>query len=102
ARVRAMVAGGLLAEVAGLAQRGAVLDAVGYREMRAYIEGRTDVDAAIAATVRATRQFAKRQRTWFRREPGIVWYHPERDREAIADAVDHFLSAGDVSLAAPA
>jgi tRNA dimethylallyltransferase len=102
ARARAIVAGGLLAEVAGLARRGAVLDALGYREMRAHIEGRTDVDAAIAAMVRATRQFAKRQRTWFRREPGIVWYHPDRDREAIADAVDRFLSAGDVSLAAPA
>ena len=65
----------------------------GYREMFACIEGRMDEDAAVAATVRATRQFAKRQRTWFRREPGIRWRHPESERELLMGEIEEFLRA---------
>jgi tRNA A37 N6-isopentenylltransferase MiaA len=43
--------------------------------------------------VRATRRFAKRQRTWFRREPDVVWHHPEADVDAIVAATTAFVAA---------
>jgi tRNA dimethylallyltransferase len=93
ARAHAMVAAGFLDEVRTLADRGLVVDAVGYREMLACVDGGTDVATAVAATVRATRRFAKRQRTWFRREPDVVWHHPEADVDAIVAATTAFVAA---------
>jgi tRNA dimethylallyltransferase len=52
-----------------------------------------DVQAACTATVSATRRFAKRQRTWFRREPGIVWRDPGVERARILDEAAAFLVA---------
>src|SRR5437667_30341 len=78
------------------------LSAVGYRELLACVEGRTDLATALAATVRATRQLAKRQRTWFRREPAIVWRHPEREAGTIAAAVEGFLAGAAPAVRAPA
>ena len=95
-RARAMVARGLLDEVRALGARGVAVDALGYREMRAHLDGRIDLGAAVDATVRATRRFAKRQRTWFRHEPGIVWRHPEAEVESIAAMTDAFLAGARV------
>ena len=98
ARARAMAEAGFLDEVRALRRRGLGagapgLSAVGYRELLACVEGRTDLATALAGTVRATRRFAKRQRTWFRRQPGIVWRHPESEAGAIAAAAEGFLAA---------
>ncbi len=98
ARAEAMVAAGFLDEVRRLRARGIgedapALRAVGYREMLACIEGRLDEGTALAATVRTTRQFAKRQRTWFRREPGLRWRHPETDRKLVLAEIEEFLGA---------
>jgi tRNA dimethylallyltransferase len=92
ARAQAMVDAGFLDEVRALAARGVAVDAVGYREMRACVEGRTDLATALAATIRATRRFAKRQRTWFRREPDVVWRHPDADVGTIAAAAAAFVA----------
>ena len=98
ARVDAMVAAGFVAEVAALAARvppgAAAWRAVGYREMREHVAGRTTQADAVAATVRATRQFAKRQRTWFRRDATIAWRDPRTDGRRIADEVHAFLTTG--------
>src|SRR5438093_804417 len=107
ARTRAMLEGGFLDEVRALRRRGLGaeapgLSAVGYRELLACVEGRTDLATALAAVVRATRQFAKRQRTWFRREPAIVWHHPEREAGPIAAAVEAFLAGAAPAVRAPA
>jgi tRNA dimethylallyltransferase len=102
ARVDAMVASGFVEEVRAVAARGVVSDALGYREMLACVEGRTDLATAIRATALATRRFAKRQRTWFRGEPGIVWRHPEHDRASIVAAVEEFIAGAPGPLAAPA
>jgi len=96
ARAEAMVAAGFLDEVRALRARGVdaaapALRAVGYREMLACVEGRLERAAALAATVRATRRFAKRQRTWFRREPGIRWRHPESERGVVTGEIAEFL-----------
>jgi tRNA dimethylallyltransferase len=104
ARARAMVAAGFLDEVRALAARIApdapAWRAVGYAEVRAWAEGRTDGAHALAATIAATRRFAKRQRTWFRREPDVGWRHPEDDRTAIVDEVAAFLAAGATAIGA--
>ncbi len=48
-------------------------ESIGYREAILCIEGKITEEEAVAATQIATRQYAKRQRTWFRREPDIIW-----------------------------
>ena len=103
ARAEAMVAAGFVDEVRALAARGLPadapgLEAVGYRQMRDHLDGRRSLAEAVAATVLATRRFAKRQRTWFRREPGVLWGHPEEERTRLAGEVETFL-AGDASAA---
>src|SRR5205814_1743896 len=105
--LRAMLEAGFLDEVRALRRRGLGtaapgLPAVGYRELLACVEGRTDLETALAAMVRATRQFGKRQRTWFRREPAIVWHHPEREAGTIAVAVEAFLAGAAPAVRAPA
>jgi tRNA dimethylallyltransferase len=91
-RATAMVDGGWLDEVGALLARNLPPDApawrtLGYAEMRQVVCGEATLDDAIAATVLATRRFAKRQRTWFRREAGIVWRDGKADEARIlADA----------------
>ena len=45
----------------------------GYREAARHLAGEWSLEQAIEVTIRRTRQYAKRQRTWFRREPRIMW-----------------------------
>jgi tRNA dimethylallyltransferase len=87
-RCRAMLAGGLLDEIGALWERGygpelAPLRSVGYREMGAYLQGTTSFTDACEAFARATRRLAKRQCTWFRSDPTVEWFHPERERAAM-------------------
>jgi len=97
ARLDAMMARGWLAEVQALARTvpaGAPAWAtLGYRELRATIEGRIDLAEALAATARATRQLAKRQRTWFRGEPGVMWHDPREEHARIVERARAFLVA---------
>ncbi len=78
-RVAAMRDAGLVDEVAGLQARGALsrtaAQAIGYREILAHLAGEEpSLDAALAAVVVRTRQFARRQRMWFRRDPRVQWF----------------------------
>jgi tRNA dimethylallyltransferase len=76
-RSEALFAEGLVAETRGLVERyGAdcpLLDTIGYGEARAVLTGELSEAAAIALTTRRTQQFAKRQRTWFRRQHAPLW-----------------------------
>jgi tRNA dimethylallyltransferase len=76
-RTRNLYGEGLVAETEGLIQRfGAtcpLLDTIGYGEARRLLAGDLDREAAIALTERRTRQYAKRQRTWFRRQHRPQW-----------------------------
>ncbi len=79
ARLEAMMGAGLLDEVRGLAARPGGLSrtarqALGYRELLAYVEDQLPLDEAMAETLRRTRRFARRQLRWFRRDPRIVWH----------------------------
>ena len=78
ARVDRMWAAGLVAEVRGLVARGlregrTARAALGYQQVLGYLAGELSEAAAYAETVRATRRFVRRQRSWFRRDPRPVW-----------------------------
>jgi tRNA dimethylallyltransferase len=77
-RVEAMIAAGLEEEVRRLLARGfspalSPLQSLGYKEMVAYLQGACDFQTAVEAIKQDTRRFAKRQMTWFRADPEIVW-----------------------------
>ena len=73
-----LFANGLLDEVQALLEAGhdphrAPLTGHGYGEAARYLAGEWSLEEAVAITARRTRQYAKRQRTWFRRDRRIVW-----------------------------
>jgi tRNA dimethylallyltransferase len=75
-RCAAMFSAGLVEETRGLlAQYGEVkaLDSLGYRQARRVLDGSLSVEAAITAAQQGHRNYAKRQMTWFRREPEVEW-----------------------------
>ncbi|NEP12487.1 MAG: tRNA (adenosine(37)-N6)-dimethylallyltransferase MiaA [Symploca sp. SIO1A3] len=80
-RTQQMIGKGFVAEVEFLCQKyGAdlpLLDTLGYREMKQYIAGDLSLSEATNLTVLRTRQFAKRQRTFFRAESQIEWFDPD-------------------------
>jgi tRNA dimethylallyltransferase len=57
----------------GFGPNSKALESIGYREAVLHIEGRLTVEQALAETQTNTRQYAKRQRTWFRRESDVYW-----------------------------
>jgi len=78
ARTDAMFACGWLDEVRalltiGLAENAKPFDFIGYRELRAVLRGSMQMQEARSAIHQATRRYAKRQMTWFRRESGVGW-----------------------------
>jgi len=77
ARAAAMFERGLVAETAGLmAQYGEerrIFDTLGYRQARQLLAGELNEAQAIEAAQRGHRNYAKRQFTWFRREPEVLW-----------------------------
>ena len=80
-RTSQMVAVGWVAEVEYLCQKYGsdlpLLDTLGYREMKQYLAYEISLSEAKQLTVLHTRQFAKRQRTWFRAYPQIEWFDAE-------------------------
>ena len=67
--------------------------AIGYRQLADHLDGNLTLEQALEETVRATRRYAKRQETWFRKEPHVRWIDPskpgvaERLRKRIVDAL---------------
>jgi tRNA dimethylallyltransferase len=77
-RTDAMLRAGWLDEVRGLMvsdlpENAKPFDFIGYRELRAHLRGELTLDQARELIEQGTRQYAKRQRTWFRREAGVHW-----------------------------
>jgi tRNA dimethylallyltransferase len=77
-RTHEMFSAGLLEEVRGLLASGLSgnekpFEALGYKQALQVLRGECDTTQAIESTIIATRQYAKRQRTWFRRDPAIRW-----------------------------
>ena len=80
-RTELMVEMGFVKEVKSLmalyGEKLPLLQTLGYQEMIQYLLGKISLDEAIALTVLHTRQFAKRQRTWFRAIPEIEWFEAD-------------------------
>lgn len=82
-RVDLMMDAGLLEEVKNLQtyRKYNALNTVGYSELFDFIDGKTDLNSAVAMIKQNTRRFAKRQLTWFRRDENIAWFEPNQIEE---------------------
>jgi tRNA dimethylallyltransferase len=90
ARTVAMIRNGWLEEVRELLSSGIPTDAkpfqfIGYSELRAHVGGEMTMEIAVKRIQLATRQFAKRQLTWFRKEPSVNWMAGFGDDAEIAE-----------------
>ncbi len=81
-RVDQMMEAGLVSEVEallkiGLDARSTALQGIGYKEIACALRGECPMDAAIDRIKQATRNYAKRQLTWFRRDQRVAWVEAE-------------------------
>jgi tRNA dimethylallyltransferase len=94
-RFRAMLDAGFVDEVSALLERGELeadlpaLRAVGYRQVRAFLAGGLSYDEMVNQAIVATRQYAKRQLTWLRREEHACWFAAEAD--AVVEGIGEYL-----------
>jgi len=98
-RVARMVERGWVEEVARLLARGLdpglpAFQAIGYRQLVRHLEGEWSLEQAIGETVKATRRFAKRQETWFRREPEVTWFSAQDFNRRIFLILEHVKRSG--------
>jgi tRNA dimethylallyltransferase len=98
ARTEAMLASGWLNEVRGLLAKGLAENAkpfefIGYREMLAVLRGEMGVGEARAAIQQATRRYAKRQITWFRKEGDVHWLEGFGDETGMQESALSFAKA---------
>ena len=67
------------------------LNTVGYREMFDYFDGLTDRAEAIRRIQSNSRRYMRKQLTWFKKDPEIVWFHPDNVKEIINYIDTHLL-----------
>ncbi|MGN0497125.1 MAG: tRNA (adenosine(37)-N6)-dimethylallyltransferase MiaA [Lachnospiraceae bacterium] len=91
-RIDEMMEQGLLQEVKELLDYGCTKDMVsmqglGYKEFIPYFEGKCSLEESVSILKRDTRHFAKRQLTWFRREPSVTWIDKSdyKDEDALLE-----------------
>ena len=92
-RVDKMIEAGLVDEVRALKERGVPrmstsMQGLGYKEIYSYLSGECTLDEAVYTIKRDSRHFAKRQITWFKREPDAIWI----DRSAFADPAKEMIN----------
>lgn len=85
-RVDKMMKKGLLKEVKSLLKYKKLnaLQTVGYKELFDHLEGKATLEEAVEKLKQNTRNFAKRQLTWFRKDKEIKWFEPGQEKEIIA------------------
>ena len=96
-RVGRMLADGWVDEVrrllaSGLTPSAPAFQAIGYRELAGHLAGEATLEEAKERIVRATRQYAKRQMTWFRRQSGVEWF--DAGEVTSAAVLRHLAGAG--------
>jgi tRNA dimethylallyltransferase len=94
ARVDRMWQTGLEAEVKSLVDKGlregrTASRALGYQQLLRYLDGKCTLDQARLETIRATKRFARRQESWFRRDPRVTWLDATLEDRLLADALRH-------------
>lgn len=102
-RVDRMFASGLLEEVQSILAKGfspdcKPLQSLGYLQAVQFLQGRMPLQAAVDATKQSTRNYAKRQLTWFRKEENVVWFPGFGDEDSLGSEVEayggDFIQAG--------
>jgi tRNA dimethylallyltransferase len=88
--VEHMFAAGLVAETRGLLAQGlrqnrTAMQAIGYRQVVEYLHGQRSLAETLSWVKARTRQYAKRQRTWFRHQARLTWFklHPGEEPLAV-------------------
>lgn len=95
-RVERMLSAGLLEEVSGLLEAGFGRDlkamrSIGYKEAAACLSGELSVGEAARLIKRDTRRYAKRQMTWFKADPDILWFeYPENFGNILQHAIEFY------------
>jgi tRNA dimethylallyltransferase len=92
-----MIAAGFVDEVRGLLAAGysperPPLKTIGYEQIAAFLRGEIDLETAVARAKQESRRLAKRQLTWFRHEPDLVWLDPVRASVQAFDLLEAFCS----------
>jgi tRNA dimethylallyltransferase len=103
-RIDWQLANGLVEETKRLLEEGyrrdsGAMKGLGYRHIAAYLDGEYEWAEMVGRFKRDTRRFAKRQMTWFNREPDVTWLMIE-ESESIGQTVDRVISRIDRFLAA--
>ncbi|PYU56960.1 MAG: tRNA (adenosine(37)-N6)-dimethylallyltransferase MiaA, partial [Acidobacteria bacterium] len=98
ARTDAMLEQGWMREVqalleSGMSQNSKPFDFIGYRELRAVLRGEITLEEARGAIQQATRRYAKRQLTWFRKEQGVRWFSGFGDDAGVQAGAIEWLKA---------
>lgn len=90
ARVDKMMEEGLTDEAASLYpyRQLNALNTVGYKELFDYMDGRWPLEEAVERIKGNTRRYARKQLTWFRRDPDMAWFHPD-ETEKILNYIAH-------------
>lgn len=85
-RVIQMMGSGLLEEVNTVYQYRKLnsLNTVGYKELFSFMDGDCTLEEAIDLIQRNTRKYARKQLTWFRRDPEIIWFEPDQIQDIIS------------------
>jgi len=91
-RVDGMIEHSLVEEVKGILEKGyhpelKPLQSLGYRQVIACLNGAFDLDEAIRLIKRDTKQYAKRQLTWFKADPEVEWFTLPKDAEKIEERI---------------
>ena len=97
-RTKQMMAEGFLDEAKAVYDQRHLnsLQTVGYKELFGYLSGQYDLDRAIELIQQNTRHYAKRQRTWLRRDKAIQWLDARDDYEKNLHIIDRLLCADSV------
>ena len=98
ARTASMLDQGWMREVEGLLETGLdenakPFDFLGYRELRAVLRNELSLEQACEVIQQATRRYAKRQLTWFRKEPAVEWFAGFGDDPDLQAAIFRFLQS---------
>jgi len=96
-RVDQMIQQGFIREVRKLLEMGYApqlksLGSIGYKQIAAYLYGTLSLEDAVFQTKRDTKRFAKRQFTWLRREPEVVWIALPEKADEVCERVKNFLN----------
>lgn len=90
-RVEQMMADGLMEEATGVYPQRTLnsLNTVGYKELFKVISGEWQLPMAVERIKKNTRVYAKKQMTWFKRDPEIYWFHPDKENEIMKLITSH-------------